>query len=364
MRGDTWYMRWRCNGVETTRSTGISANEPRGKEKAEAILYEATEILRLKDKKMQLEVVKNMISSTEDKMQDLVLGVKRDLQISDLAETFEKSSRRIDCSPSMLNIYKNYIGELATIIGSEFPVSAIDARVADTVARQLAVNRSPNTYNKYLNGLTLVWKAIMPTVDIHHNPWADIPRKRLDTKTRRILTTEETDKVLETAEGELRKLIAIGLYTGLRMGDAVRLKWGYVSENAISLTTRKTKARVTIPLHPRLVEILGARGAENEMITPEMNRLYDEVGRGATAERVTRLFNKCGIKTSEKKGDMKAVSCCGFHSLRHTFVSRCVDSGVPPHIVQAIVGHTTAKMTEHYTHLNDQTILSAFSAIK
>ena len=54
---------------------------------------------------------------------------------------------------------------------------------------------------------------------------------------------------------------------------------------------------------------------------------------------------------------------CGFHSLRHTFVSRCVAAGVDRAVVQALVGHSTARMTEHYTHLKDADFLAAFSKI-
>ena len=39
------------------------------------------------------------------------------------------------------------------------------------------------------------------------------------------------------------------------------------------------------------------------------------------------------------------------HSFRHTFVTRCVQSGMKPATVGKISGHSTQKMTEYYTHL-------------
>ena len=52
------------------------------------------------------------------------------------------------------------------------------------------------------------------------------------------------------------------------------------------------------------------------------------------------------------------------HSFRHTFVTRAIEAGVPPHVVQAIVGHSSAAMTEHYTHLSDKAVLEAFSKMR
>lgn len=40
-----------------------------------------------------------------------------------------------------------------------------------------------------------------------------------------------------------------------------------------------------------------------------------------------------------------------FHDLRHSFITHMVERGVPIGLVQAIVGHISAKMLRHYTHV-------------
>ena len=52
-----------------------------------------------------------------------------------------------------------------------------------------------------------------------------------------------------------------------------------------------------------------------------------------------------------------------FHSLRHTFVSFAANAGIPLHVVQAIVGHTSTVMTRHYYHENEAALRSAVDAI-
>jgi integrase len=52
---------------------------------------------------------------------------------------------------------------------------------------------------------------------------------------------------------------------------------------------------------------------------------------------------------------MKQVrsAICGlrFHDLRHTFITHMVERGVPLGTVQAFVGHISARMLRHYTHI-------------
>ncbi|HTA22659.1 MAG TPA: site-specific integrase [Terriglobales bacterium] len=41
-----------------------------------------------------------------------------------------------------------------------------------------------------------------------------------------------------------------------------------------------------------------------------------------------------------------------FHDLRHTYISRAAEAGVPLLVIQAQVGHISAQMTQHYTHIS------------
>ena len=48
-----------------------------------------------------------------------------------------------------------------------------------------------------------------------------------------------------------------------------------------------------------------------------------------------------------------------FHSLRHTFVSRCIEAGIPIEFVRELVGHTTQTMTSHYSHISPEAMAAA-----
>jgi len=48
------------------------------------------------------------------------------------------------------------------------------------------------------------------------------------------------------------------------------------------------------------------------------------------------------------------------HRLRHTFGTRLINSGVPQHVIQRLLGHASPGMTAVYAHLHDSTIRAEF----
>jgi site-specific recombinase XerD len=47
------------------------------------------------------------------------------------------------------------------------------------------------------------------------------------------------------------------------------------------------------------------------------------------------------------------------HDLRHSFASFLMNQGVSLYVVQNLLGHTQARMTQRYAHLAPQTLLDA-----
>ena len=48
------------------------------------------------------------------------------------------------------------------------------------------------------------------------------------------------------------------------------------------------------------------------------------------------------------------------HQFRHTLGTRLINSGVPQHVVQRLLGHASPNMTGHYARVHDTTIREAF----
>lgn len=250
------------------------------------------------------------------------------------------------------------------------------ALAAEYAGHLTARGLSANSYNKHVFFLELLFRALKEPGRLTANPWEGIRRKRVNSASRRELTIEELRAVCAAAEGELRLLLAVGVYTGLRLGDAATLRWAEVDlvrrfiRRIPNKTARRKPVPITIPLHAALYSILAdaAAGERAEYVLPETAALYLKSS-SALSKRLHDHFEACGIRTHKPgtggrgAGRPRAVVEVGFHSLRHSFVSLCREANAPLSVVESIVGHSSPAMTRHYTHTSELAATAAVAAL-
>ena len=195
---------------------------------------------------------------------------------------------------------------------------------------------------------------------MEENVWADMPRMELQTESRRALTVEELSKVIGSATGWLKYLFVLGIYTGIRLGDACLLKWEAVDfeRGLIVYMPMKTKRKqkiVSVPIHPVLREMLEGMEQGKGYLEPELADYYLR-DNSAVSKLVQKHFKANGIETSEfvegqRRG--RKVQRVGFHSLRHSFVSLCAANNTPQVILMELVGHGSPAMSRLYSHAGD-----------
>jgi integrase len=246
---------------------------------------------------------------------------------------------------------------------------------------------SANRFNKHIRFLSLFFRVLKDHARMATNPWEGINRKRQNANARRELTVDELRRICESATGELRLLLATGIYTGLRLGDAATLRWGEVDilRGIIRRIPHKTASRnpkpVLVPIHPALCAMLAEipKDDRREYVMPEISKLYHDdpivLNRNLQAHFKNNgiTLHKPGTGVEEKIGEdgkikkvesgIRAVLEVGFHSLRHTFVSLCRAANAPLSVVESIVGHSNPSMTRHYTHTSEAAALTAVSAL-
>ena len=220
------------------------------------------------------------------------------------------------------------------------------------------------------------------------NPFAKIRKLDLETSSRRELTLEELHIVLDRAKGELKTLLRIGTFTGLRLGDCCTLERGDVDltrgliRRVPNKTRKRSPAPVVIGIPQSLHSELASIPLKNRCryVVPTFADLYSyrntsgrPVKQPEISKRIQMHFESCGIrthragtgyhrepnpkepgKTVRSYSGKRAVVDVGFHSLRHTYVSLQAERGTPLAVVQAIVGHGNPAMTRHYTHIGEQ----------
>ncbi len=169
-------------------------------------------------------------------------------------------------------------------------------------------------------------------------------------ETREPLTVEELKEVCSSATGELRTLLALGVYGGLRLGDACTMKWGEhvrLDEGRLIRKTAKRATVVSFPLHTELRAILAETPVESRRgyVMPDMAAAY-LADKTKPSRWVVKHFAQHGLETGKGAGEAasgqrrRAVNLRGFHALRHTFITLCAKAGVPQGAIADWAGHS------------------------
>ena len=235
-------------------------------------------------------------------------------------------------------------------------VEEVDATIAFEFVKALKRNRRiiANTVNRYIGELSVAWKLFMRHGKAAANPWplTRIQRNRDEEKTGRAFSQEEVKRLLSagrSAGRDWETVMMIGLYTGMRHGDAASLRWDEVdfSSSVIRHQPSKTKKHgifVSIPLHPTLARWLLDHRNDSEFITPARVGRVGYVSFSDGDKTFSELMQEAKI---EKNSERDKLS---FHCFRHTFVSMLARAGVSEDVRMRLAGHTSQTNHAIYTH--------------
>ena len=376
-RGKNFYCRWVIDGKPFVRSLVDAEGNPIRNERDALVAKTrlmapfrcADSVESLQAISAKLEVAKAELSVAED-------TINPPLAILHAWTEFEKSPARPDSGPATLKTYGIQWGCFTRWLSEKYPDIKLLKQITKDIAEEYAAHLADrgvtaNTFNKHIRVCELVLRVVKGKAKLLDNPFSDIKRKRQTPQHHRELTTEELRTVCQAADGELRGLLALGLYLGARLGDAATMEWGSLDlkKGLVRYIPRKTARRsgriLTVPLHPALLAILSETPPLNRkgFVLPEMAKLYVEKGPYAVARIVQAHFIKCGLETMRDGKGVRKVVSAGFHSLRHSAVSLLREAGAPLSVTMAIVGHSSLAMHDTYTHAGEGALKQAVAAL-
>ncbi len=378
-RGKTFYIRWAVAGKVFSKALHDGQGNPitTRREAEEAKIKEMAPFV-VADEAAILESIAAKLEGRKAELAQLQDEQNPPLAIAKAWLEYLADPNRPDSGESTLRQYECQFSAFARWMREKHPDASALRNVSKEIAEEYAAHLtasalSANSYNKHLNLLTLVFRVLKDKAKLTGNPWAEIQRKRLVTHSRRELTFDELMNLCQRATGELRNLLALGLYSGLRLGDCATLRWGEVDlrrgiiRRIPNKTARRNPKPVIVPIHRALSSLLAEIPAEQraEYVLPEMAALYQRRVDLVT-DKIQQHFMACGLKPHQpgtgRKG-RRAVVEIGFHSLRHSFVSLCRENNVPLSVVESIVGHSNPAMTRHYTHVGELAAAQAVAAL-
>lgn len=145
----------------------------------------------------------------------------------------------------------------------------------------------------------------------------------------------------------LRPLVTLVLNTGLRLGEALGLRWSDISkDNVLTVRAGKTSSVRYVPLPLDAELILTHWNRLHEMVTkghPELKDvMFVTMGRGGKPRPLTSVKTSFG----NIRKDLSFV--CDFKTLRRTYGSTLIRKGVDVYKVSKLLGHTNITTTQNW----------------
>jgi len=185
------------------------------------------------------------------------------------------------------------------------------------------------------------------------------------------ITREQLRQLAETAAADVDWEAAfygamLAVNTGMRGGEVKKLRTGMVDLEHRRLRIRRKDAKSdasarTIELNHDATEAatrlllraqtIGATLPEHYLFPKCLSRIQHGAEKGKRG--YDPVQHQTSWRTAWRSLTKKAgLATLRFHDLRHSFISHMIERGIPIGVVQNMVGHISAKMLRHYTHVS------------
>jgi integrase len=140
-----------------------------------------------------------------------------------------------------------------------------------------------------------------------------------------------------------RDLFIIGLRTGLRVSDFLRIGKANILGNVIHITTTKTRQSLTIPIHPQFQSILSKRNGEfpYKIADQKFNVHIKEICKKVGIDETTPGAKIDTDSKRKKIGNYPKYELVSSHICRRSFATNLFLAGFDNHIIMKATGHKT-----------------------
>ncbi len=263
-------------------------------------------------------------------IQDLVSKFRQKLSIQRYAQSTIKTYG--NCLAKFLKAFEKY--ELKDVS---------EKNIENYIAHLLKVEKISDAYQKQMLGTIAKFYELIYGKKL--NLFYLYPKRKKSTLPKYI-TQQEVKKMLEATDNLKHLCILKLLYgAGLRLSEVLNLQITDIDSENMLIHIRNGKGQKdrNVMLSPVLLSDLRAYFKEYK---PRKYLFAGQTKEQYSAKSIQNIVKK----TSQKAGIQRPVSP---HILRHSFATHLVENGTDIRYVQELLGHTSLKTTQVYTHITD-----------
>lgn len=154
---------------------------------------------------------------------------------------------------------------------------------------------------------------------------------------------------------KVKSFFLIMIYSGLRFSDAYRINSSWIRGDFLFVNTQKTGEKVSIPLHPKLREILEANDFTVSKIRISNQKFNSYVKDLCKEAGITNLIEIVRFEKGEKKFlAVPKYKLIASHTGRRTFITNSILAGIPLPVIQKITGHRKLSTIQGYIEISGE----------
>ena len=215
--------------------------------------------------------------------------------------------------------------------------------------------QKPDSINTKITTLKIFFKFAIERGYLDANPIAKLKRRKKEEMQPKSVSGNDIDllqqAIKDNARGDIKHthlmIVDFLIYTGIRIGELVPLKFRDVDldQNIITVRKGKGKKQREIPISPELKasyqEYLDWLKSGRKSITASGYIFLSAYSDKFTPSGVRQFL--------DRYSEMAEISRITPHMLRHTFATNLVQKGAPIVNVQKLLGHSNITTTARYT---------------
>jgi len=290
-----------------------------------------------------------IIGDTQDSLQDIPPYTEKDNLNTKKPEMLEALKKELVLKGYSPKTRKSYLGHARRFLGC-FTKSAEQLSEDDVREYLLDLIKNKERSHSYVNQALSAIKFLCESVIKQGEIVINIPRAKKEKKLPEVLSQQDVLRIMKAVDNNKHRAILFLIYSaGLRVGEVVRLRPEDIDSKRRLIHVKQGKGRKD--RYTVLSDIaLSALREYYKKYRPEIWLFPGSVDDKHITERtVQRVFEKA----REKSGIRKTVSV---HTLRHSFATHLLEAGTDLRYIQELLGHSSSKTTEIYTHVSKSSI--------